>query len=392
MKSTLAAFVLITMLASPAAAATNAVIEPQAYVDAAEFPTNMALAPDGRLFFTEKETGAVRIIENGNLLPEPFAAIPVKGGGETGMLGLALHPDFNTNPWVYLYLSYKPSRLNRIVRARADGNMASEVQPVMDLLPISSGYHNGGDMAFGPDGKLYVTVGEAHDENRAQDPNDLGGKILRLNADGSIPADNPFGPDNPVYSMGHRNSFGICFDGEGRLWETENGPDSHDEVNLIEAGGNYGWPDASGPSDSQEFIDPVLDFPEIIAPTGCTVVGDALWFGDFQGNLHASELGSLPMESTVEASVGAGITDVLAGPDGQIYVATTESILVLSDAPVDPVFASPAVGVTVEGSGGSSAPLIAAIVAGVVVLVGGLWFRAISRREEASEPPTGPDA
>ena len=356
--------------------------EPQVLLSDAQFPTNMALAPDGRLFFTEKETGAVRIIEDGKLLPNPFAAIPVKGGDETGMLGITLHPDFPDEPWVYLYLSYKPSRINRIVRARADGNTAAAVEPVMDLLPVSSGYHNGGDMAFGPDGELYVTVGEAHDETRAQDPEDLGGKILRLNPDGSIPEDNPLGPDNPAYSLGHRNSFGICFDPvEGTLWETENGPDSHDEVNQIVSGGNYGWPQVSGPGGDPDFIDPMWDFPETIAPTGCAVVERTLWFGDFQGALHRIDLDGKPRTEEIVTRFPTGITDVMAGPDGEIYVATTDSISVLSDAPVETVEAIPESLSEGGDPGSSKATWIAAAVAGLTVLLGGLWFRHLSKRE-----------
>ena len=398
MRSTTLALAIGFLLAVPAGVLGRSPVladerpsDPQVLLAEAQFPTNMALTPDGRLLYTEKETGSVRIIEDGRLLNDPFAAIPVKGGAETGLLGIALHPDFPEEPWVYLYLSYKPSRLNRIVRARADGNTAAEVQPVMDLLPIASGYHNGGELAFGPDGKLYVTVGEAHDGARAQDPLDLGGKILRLNPDGSIPADNPFGENNPVYSLGHRNSFGLCFDSEGNLFETENGPDAHDEINEIVPGGNYGWPDVSGPGGAPGFVDPTWDFPEIIAPTGCAVEGDTLWFGDFRGDLHRSALDGVPGNEEVVATFPAGITDVMVGPGGELYVATTDSIMVLSEAPVDPVIASPAVGAT-EDSGGSNAPWIAAVVAAVVVLIGGLWFRSIARREEESEPPATPGA
>lgn len=378
---------LVLLLGMPVGAVAGSP-EPQVLLADAQFPTNMALTADGRLFFTEKEAGAVRIIEDGKLLPNPFAAIPVKGGGEAGMLGITLHPDFPDEPWVYLYLSYKPSRLNRVVRARADGNTATSVEPVMDLLPISSGYHNGGDMAFGPDGKLYVTVGEAHDEARAQDPEDLGGKILRINPDGSIPEDNPLGPDNPVYSLGHRNSFGICFDpAEGTLWETENGPDSHDEINEILPGGNYGWPSVSGPGGTPEFLDPAWDFPEIIAPTGCAVVGNTLWFGDYHGALHRVALDGEPGTDEIVTRFPTGITDVMAGPEGEIYVATTDTISVLSDTPVERVEALPEPLAQAEDSGSSAAPWIAAVVAGLTVLFGGLWFRRVSKREEAAEPP-----
>ena len=171
--------------------------------------------------------------------------------------------------------------LNRLARIRAD-DLAAPPEALLDALTTEHGYHNGGDLVFGGDGKLYVAVGEVHEAERAQDPDDLGGKILRLNPDGSTPSDGPFGPENAAYSMGHRNSFGLCVDpSTGDLWETENGPGSDDEVNRIEPGGNYGWPDQLGPGGEPAFIDPVLDFPEVIVPTGCAVWQGDLYFGAY---------------------------------------------------------------------------------------------------------------
>lgn len=297
-----------------------------------DFPTNLAFASDGRLFFTEKDTGRVRVIQDGRVVPGPFVELPVEGGAERGLLGIALHPAFPHEPWVYLYLSYlsHPSDAadgrNRLVRVRAEGNRGVETEVLLDLLPAVTGYHNGGDLAFGPDGKLYLVTGEAHDPQRAQDPGDLGGKVLRLNPDGTIPPDNPFGPESPVFSMGHRNSFGLCFDpGTGDLWETENGPDAWDELNRIEAGANYGWPDHLGPGGGPSYVDPVLAFEEVIVPTGCAFLGGRLYFGDFRGDLH--EVRPAVGDERVVARLGTGITDVAAGPDGALYVATASSIL-----------------------------------------------------------------
>ena len=197
----------------------------------------MAFAPDGRLFFAEKDTGDIRVIEDGHLLPDPFAHIDVLSAAEQGLLGLALDPAFDTDPWVYVYYSDPVAHINRLARLRTDGGSV-ERQPLLDALTTENGYHNGGDIVFGRDGKLYLSVGEVHESQRAQDPNDLGGKILRLDPDGTVPSDDPFGAGNPAYSMGHRNSFGLCVDpSNGDLWETENGPSSDDEVNLIRPGG-----------------------------------------------------------------------------------------------------------------------------------------------------------
>ncbi len=304
----------------------------RAVAEGLAFPTNLAFAPDGRMFFTEKDTGRVRVIQDGRVVPDPFVELPVEGGAERGLLGIALHPAFPHEPWVYLYLSDAADGRNRLVRVRAEGNRGVETEVLLDLLPAVTGYHNGGDLAFGPDGKLYLVTGEAHDPQRAQDPGDLGGKVLRLNPDGTIPPDNPFGPESPVFSMGLRNSFGLCFDPEsGALWETENGPDAWDELNRIEAGANYGWPDHLGPGGGPSYVDPVLAFEEVIVPTGCAFLGGRLYFGDFRGDLH--EVRPAPpgdpaaAGERVVARLGTGITDVAPGPDGALYVATASSIL-----------------------------------------------------------------
>jgi len=306
-----------------------------------DFPTNLAVAGDGRVFFTEKDTGLVRIIKNGRLLPDPFATLDVVPGAERGLLGVALHPEFPEEPWVYVVYSDATDGMNRLSRIRANGDVGVEVQPLLDLVPATSGYHNGGDLTFGRDGTLYVTVGEAHETERAQDPGDVGGKVLRVAPDGSIPADNPFGPDSPVYSLGHRNSFGICADPEsGAVWETENGPSSWDEINRIEPGGNYGWPIHLGPGGPPAFEEPVLAFEEIIVPTGCAVAGDrgGLYFGDFRGNLHRVVIpgqggNDRSPEEDIVATFEEGITDVARGPSGELYVATRDSIWLIDARP-----------------------------------------------------------
>jgi glucose/arabinose dehydrogenase len=304
------------------------------------FVTNVALAPDGRIFFTEKETGEIRIVQDGELLSQPFARFDVVPSGESGLLGLALDPNFEKHPWVYIYFTDAQDGRNRLVRVEADGNTATNQQTLLVLL-TATGIHNGGDLAFGADGKLYVTVGETGEASRAQDVNDLGGKVLRLNPDGSVPTNNPFGPGNPAFTMGLRNSFGICVDpSSGTIWETENGPTEDDEVNRIQAGGNYGWPDQLGTGGAPKYVDPQLVFPQVIVPTGCAVVGRFLYFGDFSGDLHrvsidGSELG----ERAVVEHLDTGITDVERGPDKDLYVSTSDSIVRL-----------PAIGSYGEGS------------------------------------------
>jgi glucose/arabinose dehydrogenase len=291
--------------------------------DSLQFPSNMAFAKDGRLFFTEKDTGRIRIMQDGRLLPTPFATLNVVPGGETGLLGIALDPGFPKRPWVYVYYTDAADNRNRLVRIEAHGNTGGEPQTLIDLLP-ATGIHNGGDLVFGADGKLYVTVGETGQMSRAQDVNDVGGKVLRLNPYGSVPQDNPFGAGNPAFTMGLRNSFGICMDPRnGSLWETENGPTEDDEVNRLQAGGNYGWPDQLGVGGEPTYIDPQLVFPQVIVPTGCAVAGRFLYFGDFHGDLHRVSIdGSQLGEQVVIDHLPSGITDVQLGPDGELWVAT----------------------------------------------------------------------
>lgn len=304
-----------------------------------DFPTNLAFAPDGRLFFTEKETGRVRVVEGGRLLPDPFLEVPSTEGAETGLLGIALHPGFPDQPWLYLYYSSAEAGRNLLVRTRADGDRGTAPETLLEG-PSVTPFHLGGDVTFGTDGKLYVVLGDALSPGRAQDPGDVPGRVLRLNDDGSVPEDNPLGPGNPTYSLGHRNSFGLCADPlSGRMWQTENGPDAHDEVNLLRPGGNYGWPEVLGDTGDPRFEDPLLDFPEIIIPTGCAVYtgdhlgprsGGALFFGDFQGRLHRVELTSDRAGVTAHGTFLdglPGITDVQMGPDGRLYLATRESIV-----------------------------------------------------------------
>jgi glucose/arabinose dehydrogenase len=333
-----AAFVLSAI--TPASGA-RAKLEPVAG-DLA-FPANFALSPDGRIFYVEKNTGDVRIIEDGNLLPDPFIHLDVVAGGETGLLGIALHPGFPDKPWVYLYYSDAADGRNRLIRVLADGDRAGDVQNLIDGLTTGNGYHNGGDIAFGLDGSLFLSLGEAHDAERAQDPNDIGGKVLRIETDGNLPTDNPFGPDNPAYSIGHRNSFGLCVDpSTGDLWETENGPTGDDEVNRIVAGENYGWPEQLGPGGAPNFVDPVVDYRDTIVPSGCAVWNGDLYVGSYAtGLLHRISLPATPGQALddVVADFRAPVTDVEAGSDGRLYVATTDAIYRVGGeaAPMSPI-------------------------------------------------------
>jgi len=386
----LATFVVATCLATPAEAAE---FEPRPFLDDLAFPTNMAFLPDGTLLFTEKETGNVRVVTPaGELVDRPFITLPVIPDAERGLLGIAVHPDFEREPWVYLYRSDPADGLNRLVRVRADGLVAQgEPETLFDGISAVAGYHNGGDLVFGGDGSLFVALGEAHEPDRAQDENDIGGTIVRLKAARGVPPDNPFGVDNPVWSIGHRNSFGLCVDpATGALWETENGPDVDDEVNLIEPGGNYGWPVVTGISEEEGFIDPLLVFRDTIALTGCAVVDADLWFGSFDGRLWRVPVSAAGAAQAEEiARFPAGVTDVLLGPDDALYVATADSIWTLrleevsgtTPAPTrtDPPSATPSPPAAATADDGDAwRPWIA--IGALVVLAGALGARFVAGR------------
>ncbi|OMF20377.1 quinoprotein glucose dehydrogenase [Paenibacillus sp. FSL H8-0548] len=196
--------------------------------------------------------------------------------GEGGFLGFVLAPDFEQTKLAYAYHTYeeKGKILNRVVLIKQDGELWNEVRPLLEGIPGAAN-HDGGRMAIGPDQMLYVTTGDAQQRELAQDKDSLAGKILRMKLDGKVPEDNPF-PDSYVYSYGHRNPQGLVWNHEGVMFNTEHGPSGtpggHDEINIIEAGGNYGWPAIYGGAAQAGMITPIYHSGEqAIAPSGATV-------------------------------------------------------------------------------------------------------------------------
>ncbi len=316
----------------------------ETFLDRLRVPWSLAFAPDGRIFLTERP-GSVRIVENGKLRADAFAQLDVASVGEGGLLGLALSPSFSRDRYVYLYHTYRESSAlwNRIVRLTDAGGVGTDLKVVFDKIPGGI-IHDGGRIRFGPDGRLYATAGETGRREIAQDLNSLGGKILRLNPDGSIPNDNPF-LGSAVYSYGHRNPQGIDFQPRtGRLYETEHGPSgelgfAHDEINLILPGKNYGWPIIVGTGNDPRFVDPLINTgDETWAPSGASFyVGDQIpqWKGSFfvatlRGvHLHrivfSAQGDSVVFHEKLYDSEFGRLRDVLTGPDGALYVVTNNT-------------------------------------------------------------------
>ncbi len=303
-----------------------------------EVPWSLAFSPDGRLFFTER-AGRVRVVRNGAVLPAPALVISdISASGESGALGLALHPGFATNHFVYLaYTASLPGggTVNRVVRYRELNDTLAEPVVILDGLAAAS-IHDGCRLRFGPDGKLYVTMGDAANAGIAQDLAALNGKILRLNDDGTVPPDNPL--SSPVYSYGHRNPQGIDWHPITRdLWETEHGQTGNDEVNRIDAGRNYGWPVIEGAQAQAGMETPLLSFSPSVAPsgasfyTGSTIAGfrNNFFFATLAGrHLHRVRLDAndprriATHEALLENRFGR-IRDVVTGPDGSLYFSTS---------------------------------------------------------------------
>jgi glucose/arabinose dehydrogenase len=241
----LIAATLVPLAAPPAAAE----IEARLVAGGLDRPVAFTFGPGGELWYVEKDSGQIRVIDLDADRDRLFATVGgVNGEGERGMLGIALHPEYPDEPFVYVYATRTDDGQlrNQILRYEDRGGQGVDPTVIFSSPASSSPYHNGGRIAFGPDGMLYAIVGDGHDAANAQDRSDNDrGKILRIDPDGDVPATNPFG--DRIWAFGIRNSFGFAFDPEtGALWETENGPACNDEINRIRRGGNYGWGPSAG--------------------------------------------------------------------------------------------------------------------------------------------------
>jgi len=302
---------------------------------------HMAFAGDGRLFFTEKNTGKIRIIKDGQLVSEPFATIPsIQVNWEQGLLGLTLDSKFDQNRYVYVYHNYKDQSSGniyaRVVRFTDVNDIGKNKTILLDQIPASSqGYHTGGALAFNPvDDNLYITVGDSNNGATAQDKQTLNGKILRISRDGLIPADNPFGSE--VYNYGHRNMYGIGFNPEGQGIISEASESLYDEINYLVKGGNNGWPTIQLPNTppelSNDSVKPIRSYFQTLNPTQIVYYDSdrhpelkgSFLVGAFRGYIYSYKIdssGQLISELKIDTNVypSSEVVGVAVSPSGEIY-------------------------------------------------------------------------
>src|SRR2546426_730402 len=373
----------------------------EVYKSGLTFPIALAFSSDDRIFFAEKDTGSIRIIylANRTLLPTPFYTLPnTQNTDERGLLGLALDPGFPATPYVYAYQTYNDlvngTVYNRIVRIVASGNTGVSYIVILRMPPLGATIHNGGVIAFGPDGKLYAVVGENGIPARSQDPLSPMGKVLRMNSDGTAPSDNPFYGNpawyNLTYTYGHRNMFGLAFHPiTGRVYVTENGPNCNDEINLLPnltaPDRNFGWgptascgsqpPPADTNQDGPRPVFPIWWWGTTICPTNAAIYrgpsfprwqGD-LFIGECNNPYRFHRLHLVPPGYDSVASddilwtAPTSIIEVEQGPDGAIWLTTPTTIYRYWDSGKPPIASFTAnpnpvivgANVTFDGSGSS---------------------------------------
>lgn len=310
-----------------------------------EVPWGFAFLPNKDMLFTERP-GRVRIIENGKLRADPVFTVPdVEPTGESGLMDITLHPDFAKNNFVYLAYAYgKQAHSVRIVRYKYTNGRFNESKTIIENIPAAQ-FHAGTRCRFGPDGKLYITTGDATDRTLAQKTDSLNGKTLRLNDDGTIPADNPFvgreGYRPEIWTIGHRNAEGLTWQpGSGLMFQTEHGPSGFDgpgggdEVNIVERAKNYGWPTIHHRESQSGLESPLLEYTPACAPASAMFYNGAV-FPAFAGNFFFGCLAGkriirvildgrnvVSQENLLEGTYGR-IREMEPGPDGYIYFSTS---------------------------------------------------------------------
>ncbi|NYD58225.1 glucose/arabinose dehydrogenase [Nocardioides marinisabuli] len=290
-----------------------------------EVPWGLDFLPDGDAVVTERDSGRVLLLRGEQHRVVVAGTVEERvAQGEAGLLGVAVSPDFEDDRMLYLYVSTAED--NRVVRARLRGMRLGETEPVLTGIP--NGFiHDGGRLLFGPDGHLYVSTGDAGEPSRAPDPDSLGGKILRITTDGEPAPGNPR-PESPVFSSGHRNVQGLAFVGD-RLWASEFGDSTADELNRIDGGEDHGWPAVEGVGEQDAYVDPQVTWPTGEAsPSGLALAGGHLWLGALQGErlwrVEVDDQGRRAGEATAYLVGEHGrLRTVAEAPDGSLWVTTS---------------------------------------------------------------------
>jgi glucose/arabinose dehydrogenase len=309
-----------------------------------EVPWGIAFLPDGDMLVTERP-GRVRLVRDGKLVPTPVTKLKITSGGESGLLGIAAHPDFASNRFFYVYYTADKNgaQVNRVERWQLspDGLSASADKIVIDDIPVAV-YHDGGRIRFGPDGMLYIGTGDARNPDSSQNLNSLSGKILRLTPEGNIPADNPF-PNNPAYLIGIRNTQGFAWLDDSTMAVTDHGPSGElgrsgeDKLFLAQAGDNLGWYSTQNCQVGKGAISPSLVWRNALPPGGAEIYrGKAI--PQWQGSLIIATLRSEHVQRVVFDSQNPGkiklhevyfpeelgrLREAIASPDGELYITTS---------------------------------------------------------------------
>lgn len=288
--------------------------DPETIATGIKVPWGLAFLPDGSALVAERQTGDIFQVRAGAAKKKVYTVPGVRAGGEGGLLGLAVR-----DKWVFAYLTGDDD--NRIVRFELTGGDPEVIFKGLDR----GGRHNGGRLAFGPDGMLYVGTGDAGDEPQSQDRNDPNGKILRLTVDGKPAPGNPW-PGSPVWSMGHRNVQGLAWDAQGRMYGIEFGQDTWDEVNVIQPGKNYGWPEVEGKAGDAKYTDPIVQWrTDDASPSGAAVAGDTLYVAALKGErLWTVPLGGGTAKAELDQRFGR-LRTVAVAPDGSLWLTTSNT-------------------------------------------------------------------
>lgn len=296
-----------------------------------DVPWEIVFLDDNSLLVTERSGTVIHVDLETGVQQRVHTLSNVKEIGEGGLQGMALHPNFSENNLIYVYYTYSgqgENTQNRVSQFTYTNNSFSNEKVIVDTIPGAAN-HDGGRIAFGPDGFLYITTGDAQAPSLAQTKNSLAGKILRVTDTGESAPNNPF--NSPIYSYGHRNPQGLCWDGQDQLYATEHGPSGvgtgYDEVNRIKAGINYGWPVIQGDNTRQGMQVPLIQSGsnDTWAPAGAACIGNSIFFGGLRGNaLYEAKINgdAVELRTHLKGELGR-IRAVVKGPDQMLYISTS---------------------------------------------------------------------